>query len=100
MNDAEICKRLRADDKAALQELFKVHYTQLVHYALKITSDPPSSEEIVQDVFVYVWKNRSRLDVNSFYAYLSRAVRNRCVNYIKSLMKHQEPLENVMYSII
>ncbi|MEL7005538.1 MAG: RNA polymerase sigma-70 factor [Bacteroidota bacterium] len=98
MTDALIGKQLRRGNKEALQWLFDEYYTKLVHYALKITADPESSEEMVQDVFVSVWNNRKKLEVNSFYAYLSRAVRNKCITYIQSAMKHQEPIENVMYA--
>ncbi len=99
MNDTDICKRLRRSDKRSLQWLFDQYYTTLVHYALKITSDPESSEEIVQDVFVSVWNNRKKIEVRSFHPYLSRAVRNKCITYIQAAMKHQEPIENVMYAI-
>ncbi|MEM6830504.1 MAG: RNA polymerase sigma-70 factor [Bacteroidota bacterium] len=99
MDDATICKKLRKNDKNALQWLFDTYYTQLVHYALKITSDPESSEEIVQDVFVSIWNNRKKLEIKSFYSYLSRAVRNKCITYIQSAMNVQEPIENVMYAV-
>jgi len=99
MTDASICEKLKRDNKEALQYLFDQHYTKLVHYALKITSDAESSEEMVQDVFVSVWNNRKKLEVKSFYAYLSRAVRNKCITYVQSAMKHQkESIENVMYA--
>ena len=98
MEDAQINKQLRSSDKKALQWLFDHYYVQLVHYALKITSDPAASEEIVQDVFVAIWNNRKKLEINSFYPYLSRAVRNKCITYIQSAMKDHEPIENVMYA--
>ena len=97
MNDATICERLRASDKTALQALFDQYYLQLVHYALKITSDPPASEELVQDVFVSIWNNRKSLEINSFHAYLSRAVRNKCITYIQSAIQNQESIDNVMH---
>ncbi len=99
MNDADINVKLRSGDKKALQLLFDQYYTQLVHYALKITSDPQGSEEIVQDVFIAVWKNRKKADIQSYYAYLSRGVRNRCISYIQSSLSNHEPIEGVMYAM-
>lgn len=99
MNDTVFNERLRAGDKKALEGLFDQYYVQLVHYALKITSDPPASEEIVQDVFVSIWNNRKKLEIKSFYAYLSRAVRNKCITYIQSALKDHESIENVMYTV-
>ena len=99
MDDVTTSQRLRASDKKALQGLFDQYYVQLVHYALKIISDPAASEEIVQDVFVSIWNNRKKLEVKSFHAYLSRAVRNKCITYIQSAMKDHESIENVMYAV-
>ena len=99
MTAAELNEKLRSGDKKALQWLFEQYYTQLVQYALKITSDPEASEEIVQDVFVAIWNNRKKSEINSYYHYLSRAVRNRCISYVQAAMKETEPLEEVMYPI-
>lgn len=97
MNDEEINGQLRKGNKKTLQWLFDQYYKQLVHYALKITSDPEASEEIVQDVFVTIWENRKKQEVRSFYAYLSRSVRNKCITYIQSAIKKHEPIEEAMY---
>ena len=94
MNDASIREKLKQHDKSALQWLFDQYYTPLVHYALKIIADPESSEEIVQDVFIAIWKNRAKSDIQSYKAYLSRAVRNRCITYIHSAVKHHAPMEH------
>ncbi len=99
MTEAELCDKLNRSDKSALKWLFENYYTKLVHYALKITSDPEASEEIVQELFISIWKNREKLSVDSFYAYLSRAVRNKCITYIQSEFRKTESIESIMYAI-
>ena len=97
MNDAEVSNKLRSGDKKVLQWLFDQYYTQLVRYALKITSDPQISEEIVQDVFIAIWNNRKKTEIKSYSAYLSRAVRNKCITHIQSAFTGHEEIEGVMH---
>ena len=43
------------------------------------------SEEIVQDAFIYLWKKRYSLIIEtSLEAYLYKSVTNKCINHIKS----------------
>jgi RNA polymerase sigma-70 factor (ECF subfamily) len=83
--DKNIIDRLRKGDQSALKYLFDVYYRELVIYAMKIVVNRGVAEETVQDLFIRLWKNRSRLNLQkSLQAYLITAVRNRCVNFIKS----------------
>jgi len=70
-------------DKIDFETLFKVHYSKLCAYANLFLNDPDASEDVVQEVFFKVWKNRSELVINStIKSYLFRAVRNGCMNVI------------------
>jgi len=84
-SDKDIIDRLRKGDQSALKYLFDVYYRDLVIYAMKLVVNRGVAEEIVQDLFIRLWKNRSRLTLQkSLHAYLLTAVRNRSVNFIKS----------------
>lgn len=81
----EILQGLKNDDKSALEGLFNTYYTDLVRFALRHIADPMAAEEIVQDIFIYLWEKRTSLTINvSIEAYLYKAVKNKCLNYIKS----------------
>ncbi|MGB0521979.1 MAG: RNA polymerase sigma-70 factor [Flammeovirgaceae bacterium] len=101
MTNLEITEKLKKGDKKALNWLFDQYYTKLTHYALKIISDPEASEEIVQDVFISIWKNRHKSAIKEYYPYLSRAVRNKCINYINSSLKNKrhEPIEHALHVV-
>ena len=78
-------ERLRNDDKTALEELFGMYYTDLTRFALRHVVDSMVAEEIVQDIFIYLWEKRSSLNIEtSIEAYLYRSVKNKCINYLKS----------------
>src|SRR5687768_14336112 len=76
--------RLRADDEAALKELFHLYYDSLVHFVSPMLRDQDRARDVVQDVFFKIWEKRKELQVTtSLKAYLYMAVRNHALNIIK-----------------
>ena len=41
--------------------LFKQHYSELLFYATRLVGED-DAEDIVQDVFVELWNNKSKID--------------------------------------
>jgi RNA polymerase sigma-70 factor, ECF subfamily len=81
--DSEIIRRIRQGDKGQFESLFRSSYVSLVRYARSIIKDHDTAEEIVQDLFFMIWKDRERLQIeSSLNGYLYRAVHNRCLHYI------------------
>ena len=79
---SEINKR----NKYVFKKLFNKHYKGLVIYANGYLFDMYSSKDIVQDVFIYIWEYSGKLNIKtSLKAYLYSMVRNRCLNYLKSI---------------
>ena len=63
--------RLRADDAEAFNLLFHRYGNKLFSFALGYLKKREDAEEIVQDVFLKVWKNRQKLDEHlSFSGFL------------------------------
>lgn len=85
METAE-AKGIRIGDKAEFEALFRAHYSTLCGYANTFLKDPDASEEIVQEVMLKIWTNRSSLLITtSIRNYLFRAVRNGCMNLLKHI---------------
>lgn len=81
--DIEIIGRIRKGDVEEFESLFRSSYVSLVRYAKTMVRDYDSSEEIVQDLFFRLWRDRENLRVeSSLNGYLYRAVHNRCLHYI------------------
>lgn len=71
------------NDQQAFQQLFKHYYTGLFQFAASIVKVKEVAEEIVEDVFVKLWKRRTTLpDINNLKIYLYVSVKNLCLNYI------------------
>ena len=68
-----------------LQELYRTRYNRLLNYGRSLIGSTEDVKEIVNDVFMAVWRNRATIDKDrNLDAYLRRAIKNRCINYLKS----------------
>ncbi len=64
--------------------MFREFYQPLLSYAASVIKSEPDAEEIVQDIFFFLWENKKSLDIHtSFSAYLYRAVHNNCLQLLK-----------------
>ncbi len=83
VRDSEIIRRIRQGDKGQFESLFRSSYVSLVRYAKTLLRDHDTSEEIVQDLFFAIWRDKEKLFIDSsLNGYLYRAVHNRCLHYI------------------
>ena len=81
-----IVKKIKEGDIHVFEEIYNEHYHVLCSYAQRFVFNPEDAREIVQGVFVKIWKIRETLpDDIHFKTYLYTAVRNRCLDYLKHL---------------
>lgn len=67
-----------------IEQLFKLHYTQLCKNVYRLVKDEAIAEDIVQDVFFNFWKKREQLTITtSLAAYLKRSVTNAGIDYLR-----------------
>ena len=86
----------KSDDELAFELLFRRYYVRLVGFANKFISNTAESEEIVQEVFLNIWKKRDQLQLNNeIRPYLFKSVQNLCFNFIE----HRKVVDNY-YSVI
>jgi RNA polymerase sigma-70 factor (ECF subfamily) len=57
-SDAELCERLRLGDQSALRQLMDRHARMVLRLAMNVLSDSGEAEDVVQEVFIAVWKCR------------------------------------------
>lgn len=72
------------DDEEAFQKLFFDFFPSLCVFAHRYVENWESCEDIVQDTFFKIWKNRKKLEINtSGRNFLLTSVRNSCVDYLR-----------------
>lgn len=70
---------------ASFSRIFEGSYTPLCLFAYKYLEDLNLSKDIVQDVFVKIWEDSIEFNnESSIKAFLYTAVRNKCLDYLKS----------------
>ncbi len=79
-----VFRKIQLGDIKEFERIFKELYSPLCIYARKFLQDDDKAEEIVQDIFYTIWKNRETLDIKiSLKSYLYRAVHNNCLQNIE-----------------
>lgn len=87
INDERLRKLLRSLPKVAIQILHDKYYSSLIKTSTKFCSNHQIAEEIVQEVFLHVWKESKALSEyhdQTLIAYLLKVTRNRSVSYYRS----------------
>ena len=70
---------------AEFRQFFLVHYETLCIRAFRLVHDRNLSEDIVQDVFLMLWKRRTEIDFSRpVLPYLTTAVRNRSIDCLRN----------------
>ena len=70
----------------SFRPLFECFYPSLCEYAFQIVKDKMDAEDVVLDLFIFIWKNSDRINVEqSIRSYLFASVRNRALNHIRGV---------------
>ncbi|OIQ69668.1 RNA polymerase sigma factor [mine drainage metagenome] len=85
LTDKQLWMEIVDDDFRAFNVFFKRYWKKLYMIAFKILKDKDACEEIIEDIFIYLWNNRKELAIESFPQYLSSATRYKVYNYLRSV---------------
>ncbi|MDL2278644.1 RNA polymerase sigma-70 factor [Parabacteroides sp. OttesenSCG-928-G07] len=84
LSDILIVKKIKEGDIRAFEELFKLYYSPLSLYAASITGNMDTAEEIIQDLFYILWRDKERLQIlYSLKSYLYKSVKNKSLQYLE-----------------
>ena len=90
--------RVANGDRAALRQLYDSTSAKLFGVCLRILSDREESEDVLQEVYVTIWRRADRFDASraSVMTWVSTIARNRAIDRLRSrgLMAYAEPIEN------
>jgi RNA polymerase sigma-70 factor (family 1) len=84
--DIILLQRIADGDPQAFASVYHAYKDKLYSFLLRITYSPERSEDIVQEVFLRIWLNRSELtEVRNFNAYLFRAAHNHAISGMRRM---------------
>ena len=85
--EQDFVHRINVKEEAAFHDLFTRFRNYLVLFAMRRIDQFDAAEDIVQEVFIYLWTNRDNKKIYNSYqglkAYLYELVQNKCTNYLK-----------------
>ena len=81
--DTELITLLHEGDNHAFTEIYNRYWKQVLYYAAQKTGDIAVAEDIVQDVFVSLWKRKTELVISSeFKHYLIVSIKYRVLRVL------------------
>src|SRR5215218_7369426 len=90
-NDAalqSIKEKVATGDQQAFRELFNFFSKKLTQFALSIVRTNDAAREIVDEVFIKIWRNKEQImSIHNLRVYLYTAVKNTGLNYISARAK-------------
>jgi RNA polymerase sigma-70 factor (ECF subfamily) len=81
-------RKIQKGDIASFEALFHHYYSGLCGYAESLLGMKEAAEEVVQDVFYNIWKNRETLRIrHSLQSYLYRSAYNNSMMYLRKMRR-------------
>lgn len=109
LQDNELLLKLVEGDQNAFDEIYRRYWNGMFQSAYNILRERESCMDIVQELFTWLWENRSTLNIACLKPYLLVAVKFKVANYIKKgkvrssffdqLKKIEEPYELIEDSL-
>ena len=96
-SQAQLLLRVAAQDAQALAEFYDLTAKPLFSLAVRILGDVSEAEEVIQDVFVQIWKNAPSFDpllAPAFHWALS-ITRHRSIDRLRSRQRRARLIENL-----
>lgn len=82
--ESYLIRKIKDGDKNAFEDIFNEYYTRLTNYAFGLVSDLNVAEDLVEDIFFFIWDNRNIIRVqHSLKAYLYKITHNKCLDYLR-----------------
>src|ERR1700744_402312 len=95
-NDQQLIASLRNDEAGAFTEIYERYWDRLLVYTMRVIRQQPGAEDIVQELFVSIWRRRHELDIeHALSTYLYNSVRYLAFRYIEKNSTYSDYLKRL-----
>jgi RNA polymerase sigma-70 factor (ECF subfamily) len=92
--DASLVSAAQSGDMRSFEALVREYTPAVYGHALRFFGDPAAAEDVVQEVFVNVYRSLASFDGRStFSTWLFRVTRNACLDMFRAGRKQAAPLD-------
>lgn len=96
---AVLMSQIATGDRDALRQLYQATSSKLFGVCLRILSDKDESEDVLQEVYVTIWRRADRFDASraSVMTWISTIARNRAIDRLRARgpLAHAEQVEEL-----
>jgi RNA polymerase sigma-70 factor (ECF subfamily) len=80
----QLISGIRKGDQETFKQLYELFYHRLHLYALSYINDSEVAADIVQELFLHLWRNSGKMEITtSISSYLFRAIHNRSIQHLR-----------------
>mgnify|MGYP001627258572 FL=1 len=96
---SQMMSKIAEGDRDALRQLYQATSSKLFGVCLRILSDKDESEDVLQEVYVTIWRRADRFDKDraSVMTWISTIARNRAIDRLRARgpLAHAEQVEEL-----
>ena len=98
--EADLLQRIRSGDERAMGELYDRFAPVVYSAALRVLGEPAAAEDVLQEVFIQLWRNPSAFDASrgSLAAWLAVIARHRAIDHVRK-RRPETDFEEVVISV-
>src|SRR6204780_4824893 len=91
---------LKAGDQSAVAQLYDRYFSVVYAVALRVLGDTGAAEDVLQEVFLQLWRNPSAFDAarGSLGSWLAVITRNRAIDSLRK-RRPETDIEDVVLSV-
>ncbi len=83
LKEESIWRNIQQKDEDTFERYYKEHYKSFFLMSCKYLKDPAQAEEIVNDVFLKIWEDGDKMNIeSSLKSYIYKAIINRSINVL------------------
>jgi len=83
--DEKLIEAIGRGDYVSYNKLFERYYARLCQYVYSLLMDKSDAEDVVQELFLKIWKNREKIEIiENVSGYLYRMAKHLALNQLRS----------------
>lgn len=94
----QLMHQIAAGNEQSFKKLYDCFYRKLYYFAFAIVKTKEAAEEVVEDVFIKIWKTRKNFtDIRNIKVYLYTATKNTSLNFLATKSKENitQPFDHI-----
>lgn len=94
--------KVAEDDRQAFNTFYNIFYHQVFRFSYYYLKESEACKEVVSDIFVSVWKSRTKLtEISNIEVYLFIVAKNASLNYLRKSSSGQfVPIEDIPMNMV